>query len=169
MNPWQLPYLSPFQTGVVTHLPAPVGSWLPTPCLAPVLGRAGSFSMSCWLGQLPCLDANTSGSFCSLSPCSTNCWAWDRSLAHLPPPPAPHVSLTTTGRLATAPGQTRGIRSSEQEGLLEFTELQPLVFAGGNRFPGRESDLPGGAQQFRAERVPGPGLLTPRAGLCPPP
>lgn len=31
MSLWHLSCLSSFQTGVVTHLPAPVGSRLPTP------------------------------------------------------------------------------------------------------------------------------------------
>ena len=45
MNLWQWPRLSPFQTGVVTHLPAPVGSRLPTP-----LPWHLSWQGACWAG-----------------------------------------------------------------------------------------------------------------------
>ena len=45
MNLWQQPRLSPFQTGVVTHLPAPVGSRLLTP-----LPRHLSWQGACWAG-----------------------------------------------------------------------------------------------------------------------
>lgn len=107
MSLWQLPYLSPFQTGVVTHLPAPVGSWLPTPWPGTCPWQSGSFSMSCWLeppGFPGCLgpDPDTSGSSCSLYSCLTNCWSWDYSLAHLPLSPAPYMSSTTPGRFIAA-------------------------------------------------------------------
>ena len=45
MNLWQWPRLSPFQTGVVTHLTAPVGSQLPTP-----LPWHLSWQGACWAG-----------------------------------------------------------------------------------------------------------------------
>lgn len=45
MNLWQQPRLSPFQTGVVIHLPAPVGSRLLTP-----LPRHLSWQGACWAG-----------------------------------------------------------------------------------------------------------------------
>lgn len=66
-EPLHLPCLSSFQTGVVTHLPVPAGSRLPTPWLAGHLrGRehsnltveSDSVSTSCWLeppGSPACL------------------------------------------------------------------------------------------------------------------
>ena len=51
---------------------------------------AYSLSVSCWLepaGLPACLglDANPSGSFCSLNSCLTTCWPWDHLMAHRPP------------------------------------------------------------------------------------
>lgn len=113
-----------FQTGVVLHLPAPVGSRLPTP-LPRHLSRQGAcwagphcrvrltFLMSCLAGVsrfLCCLgpEASPSGCLCSLNLCWTIPWPLSQFLLW---------SLMTLGRLITA-SQTDHIRSSEQEGTL---------------------------------------------------
>ena len=59
----------------------------------------------------------------------------------------------TLGRLITA-SQTDHIRSSEQEGTLEFTKFQPLCVSGGDGCPGRESDVPKVPQPVHSKEGP---------------